>query len=146
MRSFVLLTLVAALVSVRARAEHPIDVKCRGLEQYEIRGTQNVDWVYGNIRARDRQVTIGFAIGSMVEEVVPAERPPGFRTFKTERIGNVLLRYGLNVRDKQMQATLIGAPMCSRVNLISHPKHAEELLVLARALAVSPCEVTVHRH
>ena len=126
---------------------YPIEFKCRGLEKYEIRSTysDSVDWTWGNIRAKNGDVTIFFAAGPMVPEAVPAERPDGFRSFKVERIGDVLLRYGLNFREVIMMATLTGAPMNARVNLAADPKHTEELLALARALATAPCQATIDR-
>lgn len=81
----------------------------------------------------------------MVAQAVPAERPAGFRTYNVERIGKVVLRYGLNVRARQMQATLEGAPMNRSLSLVSHPKHADTFLAVARALATAPCSVTVDR-
>ena len=146
MRSIALSILILTLVPFRAVAcEYPIEFKCRGLENYEIRGTHNVDWAWGAIRAKDGSVSIGFAVGLMVVEAVPAKRPAGFRSFKVERIGNVVLRYGLNVREKQMQATLIGAPMNPHVSLVAQVRHAEELLTLARMLARAKCSVRIER-
>jgi hypothetical protein len=146
MRSCFLFGLLFSVGALPATAgEYPIELQCRGLEMYEIRGTHNVDWAWGTIRARSGDVTIGFSIGPMVKQAVPAERPAGFRTLKVERIGKVVFGYGLNVREKQMKATLVGARMDLRVNLVAHPQNTDELMAVARALATAPCRGTIER-
>jgi hypothetical protein len=146
MRSVTFFAVLLAAAPLVARAgEYPIEFRCRGLEEYEIRGTHNVDWAWGNIRAKKANITFGFAVGSMVAEAVPAERPAGFRSFKIERIGDVQFRWGFHVREKQMKVTLIGAPMDRRVNLVAQPRDSTELIAFARALATAPCTVTIKR-
>jgi hypothetical protein len=140
MKSYVLFCLLIGFGTLPLTAGyHPIEFQCRGLEAYEIRGTHDVDWVWGTIRSKSGNVTIGFTIGLPVRQEVPAERPPGFRTYKIERIGRVLFRYGLNVRENLMKATLIGAPMDLQVNLVAHPRSKEEFMAVARTLATAPC-------
>ena len=78
----------------------------------------------------------------MVQELIPAVRPPGFRSLEKERINSVTLRYGYNSDRNQFQATLIGAPIQRTLNLFSRPKDAKSLLAIARILATAPC----HRH
>jgi hypothetical protein len=79
----------------------------------------------------------------MVEELVPENRPAGFRTFKVEHHRNVDVRHGYFVKNRQYQATLIGAPMNRVVNLVAQPKDRERLLAIARLLVASPCRVTI---
>lgn len=130
---------VLTLVAGRSGAdERPIQFQCRGLDGYVLHGTQDVDWVAGFIRAESRDVMIGFSVG-LVEETVPARRPAGFRTFVEQRIGSVVLRHGLNAREKQYQATLIGAPFSDVVNLAAPPRQEKELLAVARRLATADC-------
>jgi len=135
--------LIAAFIISGALTSHaadrPIRFECRGLEKFEIKGTHDVDWAWGNIRSLDSQVVIGFSIGPMVEELVPAERPAGFRSFKTFRINGVAIRYGYNVKMKQFQATLIGAPIQRKLNLVSRPQDRERLLSVAKIFTTAPC-------
>ena len=50
-----------------AAGDRPIRFECQGLESYEIRGTRDVDWAWGDIRSLDGHVVIGFSIGLMVQ-------------------------------------------------------------------------------
>jgi hypothetical protein len=134
-----MLLMLMALTGELPAAERSITHQCAGLEAYEIRGTHGVDWTWGTIRAKARDVTIGFSAGSMVEELVPATRPPGFRTFKAEKLGRVVMRSGFNVRRNQMEVTLLGAPISRRLNLIGRAENRTELLAIARVLATARC-------
>src|SRR2546428_14187353 len=102
-----------------ANAEESVVYECKGLEAFRVEGTHDVDWTWGNIRAKNGSAVIGFSLGPMVAEAVPLERPPGFRSYSVEHLGSVELRYGFKVASKQFQATLIGAPIYRKLNLIS---------------------------
>jgi hypothetical protein len=78
----------------------------------------------------------------MVEEAAPRLRPPGYRWYKTETIGRVTVTYGFHVKSKLLQATILGAPMSSVINLAAAPTDEALLLTVARALASSACTYT----
>lgn len=144
-RLIVALMIVFTITRSAQGSDRPVRFECRGLEAYEIAGTYNIDWAYGNIRAKNRSVVVGFSLGPMVDVLVPTERPSGFRTFHVERLNKVRLSHGHNVRKNEYQATLLGAPMDGVVNLVGSPKDRTRLLAIARALADSPCRETMQR-
>jgi hypothetical protein len=119
--------------------ERQVELRCEGLEAYEIRVDYRVDAGSGSIRSRADGYSVGLGLGPMMEQAVPDRRPPGFRWYKVERVGNATLRYGYNVREKQLQATIVGAPMASLVNVVSRPGDTTRFLLIARTLATSRC-------
>jgi hypothetical protein len=133
------LLLIAILPSADA-AERPIKFECAGLESYEIRGTHDVDWAWGTIRQRHSPVLSGFSIGPVVEELVPIERPAGYRWFKVESERNVSFRYRYHVLQKQLRATIVGAPINRRLNLVAGPKDKASFLAVTRALITARCK------
>jgi hypothetical protein len=77
----------------------------------------------------------------MVEEAVPKRRPTGFRNFEIEKIRSVTIRHGFHVVKREYRATLLGASLGPRLNLIAHPEHTERLLAHARRLATAKCKM-----
>jgi hypothetical protein len=145
MYAILLLIALAGPPAGHSDVQYPLHARCRGLEAYDIQGTQDVDWAWGTIRAKDGSIQVAFAMGVMTGELVPAQRPPGFRTFKVARVGRALLRYGCNVPKNQIQATLLGARLDPVVNLIGAPKNAPRFVEIAKILATAPCEVHIDR-
>jgi hypothetical protein len=123
----------------RSTLQHESEIHCLGLESYDIRASTDVDWAWGMIRSKRDSYAVGFT-GGMVAVQVPEGRPPGFRWVKEEKIGSVILRYGLNVRAKQLQATMSGAKLSYRLNLVAQPGSETRFLELARAIAAAPCQ------
>ena len=119
----------------------PVHFECSGLEAYDVSGNLDVDWVWGSIRARPSGRSIAFTMG-LVNELVPVDRPAGFRSYNVEKLGSATLRYGVNVKQKQIQATLTGAPLDMHVNLAAPIKQQKELLSIARVLSSAPCKAT----
>jgi hypothetical protein len=131
--------LLAEGAAPRSPAQHDFDIRCSGLESYDIRGSTDVDWSFGNVRSKTDSFVAGFTAGPMVAIAIPEERPPGFRWLREEKIGTVVLRYGLNVREKQLQATMFGANFSRRLNLVTRPGNEKRFIELTRALAVAQC-------
>jgi hypothetical protein len=119
--------------------DRQIELRCEGLEAYEIRVDYGIDAGAGSIRSRADNYSVGLGLGPMIEQAVPNRRPPGFRWFKVERAGNTTLRYGYNVREKQLRATIVNAPLASLVNLVSRPNDTARFILIARTLARSRC-------
>jgi|GEM_PF-2895966 len=145
--------LVLLVLSVTASAsgtEYDFEIQCRGLENYQITGRYRTDSGAGQILEKVRHVSFGISLGPMTERLVPAERPAGFRWFKVEQVSKATIRYGFKVKDKLLQATIMGATFNSCVNVIGRPETQEEFVALIRALAVAPCKVIrtvgVRRH
>ena len=138
-----LITFVVILLAGPAWAEtrHPVAIECTGLDPWTIVGTLDVDWIYGTIQSSAEEIVIGFATGDMVEEAVPKRRPAGFRNLEVEKVGSVTIRHGFQVVKREYRATLIGASLGPRLNLIARPEHAEQLLALARRLATAKCKM-----
>lgn len=135
--------IVLLALSVTASAssfDYDFEVECRGLESYRILFSYRVDAGAGTILAKDGHTGFGLSLGPMTEELVPAERPAGFRWLKVEKVSKAVVRYGFKVKEKQLQATLIGAPLRSRMNVIARPETQEEFVAVIRALAVAPCK------
>lgn len=145
MVAVLLLVMLVSSPVADSPVRHPRHFHCRGLEAYDIEGTYDVDWMWGTIHARDGSIHIGFTTGPMAGELVPAQRPTGFRTFHVVRVQGAVLRYGFNARDNQIQATLLGAPFYPLVNLVSQPKDAVRFLEVAKILATAPCEGRIDR-
>lgn len=131
------------MVAARHRAARRFRASCRGLEMYEIDGTYDVDWGWGTLRSKTDSFHASFTIGPMTEPLIPKERPAGFRWVKEESRGNAMLRYGYNVHAKQIQATLVGADLASRINLAAEPAHADTFVLVARKLATAECKRTI---
>src|ERR1700731_2253533 len=87
-----------------------VEYRCIGLEAYEIRGVYDVDAGGGRIRSRGDPFSIGFTVGPMIAPFIPALRRAGLRWMKVENVGSATLRYGFDVKQKQLQATIVGAP------------------------------------
>jgi hypothetical protein len=124
----------------RFPAQHDFEIRCLGLESYDIRASTDVDWSWGTFRSKRDSYAVGFTGGDMVAVQVPKGRPPGFRWVKEEKIGSVVLRYGLNVRTKKLEATMSGAKLSDLLNLVAQPASETRFLELARAIAVAPCQ------
>jgi hypothetical protein len=131
--------MIFALLPGSSNLDRQIEFTCHGLEAYEIRVNYHVDAGGGTIRSRSDNYSIGLGLGPMMEQVVPKRRPPGFRWIKVERIGTATLRYGYNVREKRLLATIVGAPVSSLVNLASRPDDTARFLSIARTLAKATC-------
>lgn len=137
--------IVLLALSVTASAsgsEYDFELRCRRLENYQIMGSYRTDSGGGTIRAKDGHVGFGISLGPMTEVLVPAERPAGFRWFKVEKVSKAIIRYGFKVKEKLLQATIIGAPLNSCVNVVGRPETQEEFVALIRTLAVAPCNGT----
>jgi hypothetical protein len=140
--AFLIALLILCSKTKAGQMERQLRFDCRGLEGYDIQATYDIDWGWGKIREKNSTVVIGFVLGPMVEVLVPAERPAGFRTFKVERVGKAVLRHGYYVYQKQYFATLLGAPIESTISLNTKPENSQKLLAVARVLATAPCKVT----
>jgi hypothetical protein len=134
------LQVLLLLLAVPCGLEREITFDCRGLESYEIHGRYSVDAGVGNIRAADRSFVAGFSIGPMVEQAVPAERRAGLRWMKVESIGPATVRYGYDVKQNQLQATIVGASMSHVVNVFALPPKKVQFVTILRLLAVAPCK------
>ena len=121
-------------------SDRPLEARCPGLEEYEIRGTYDVDWGWGEIQARGGSLVAGLSFGPMVADLVPEQRPAGFRSFELERTAGDAMRYGFNVHERQFQLTLRGAALDYRINLVGMPQDEDEILRIARILMAVPCE------
>jgi hypothetical protein len=123
--------------------ERRMTFTCRGLEAYEIGAMVDVDFGTGTIRSKSEpEFVVAFSFG-IVAAAVPAQRPPGFRTFDVEKVGGTTLRYGLNVPQRRMHATLTGAPLHPPLlNLYGQSQDAKRFVMLARQLAIAPCKRT----
>jgi hypothetical protein len=115
------------------------------LQAYEIRVDYDIDAGGGSIRSRADNYSVGLELGPMVGQTVPNRRPPGFRWFKVERVGNTTLRYGYNVRKEQLQATVVNAPVAYLVNLASRPNDTARFIWIARTLAKTRCSQVTTR-
>jgi len=124
----VICLVVLSLLATSALAEESVVYVCKGLEAFRMEGTHATDWTWGNIRAQQGSTAIGFSLGPSAPEIVPSKRPPGFRSYTIQHLGSVDLRYGFNVRRNQFEATLIGAPIYRKLNLVSRPADREILL------------------
>ena len=119
--------------------ERDITLTCHGLESFEIQATYHIDAGGGTIRSKRDSFTAGFSLGPMVAEAIPAERRPGLRWMKIERLGNATIRYGFDVRKKRLEATIVGAPMNRLINVVARPADPKQFVDLIRGLAVAPC-------
>jgi len=138
-RAILLVVILAATASASAASRRPFELRCPGLGKYEIVGTFNIDWAWGTFRSRGDDYAVSFTAGGMTTPLVPSERPPGFKWVKTETIGDVVVRYGLNARAKQMQATIFGGPLLQFMNLVGSPKSERRFEELVRALPNTRC-------
>ncbi len=130
------LFLVGMLVSP---LERDVTSTCRGLEGFEIQVVYHVDAGAGTIRSKQGSFTAGLSLGPMVAEAVPAERRPGPRWMKVERLGKATIRYGFDVRQKMLEATIVEAPMNRLINVFARPTDQRQFVELIRGLAVAPC-------
>ena len=110
-----------------------------GLEQWDIRGTYHVDAGGGVMRSGG--TSFGFSVGPMTAPLVPTKRPPGFRWFRVEKRAGAVLAYGFNVREKQMQATIFGAPFGTPFNIVGAPEQEKTFVTVVRVLSRADCEV-----
>ncbi len=138
-----IIALVVLALSASAQGLRPVHIRCEGLDSWVIEGTLDVDWMWGTMRSPGDVAVIAFAAGGLIEEAVPARRPPGFRTFETEKIGAVTLRHGLHVRRREYRATLTGASLGPRLNLLGRSDQKARVLGLARLLASASCSVSL---
>lgn len=115
---------------------------CHGLENFEMQVTYHVDAGGGSIRSKRGSFSVGLSLGPMVAQAIPAERRPGLRWMKVERLGNATIRYGFDVRQKMLEATIVDAPMNHLINVFARPADQKQFVDLIRALAVAPCTVT----
>ena len=122
--------------------DRDVTFTCRGLESFEIKAAYHVDAGGGSIRSKRGSFSAGFGLGPMIAEEVPAERRPGLRWMKIEHLGNATLRYGFDVRQKLLVATIIGAPMYRLINVVARPADQKQFVDLIRDLAVAPCTAT----
>jgi hypothetical protein len=67
---------------------------------------------------------------------------PGLRWMKIEHLGKATLRYGFDVHQKLLVATIIGAPMYRLINVAARPADQKQFVDLIRGLAVAPCTAT----
>jgi hypothetical protein len=123
-----------------ADLDRELEFRCSGMDAYEIRGTYHVDAGGGSIRSKSDAFAIGFALGPMIAEDIPQARRPGLRWMKTEPVGNATLRYGYDVRRKQVRVTVVGAPLGGIINLAGKASDQDRLLSIARVLATSRCQ------
>ena len=138
------LVVTRARVLAAAETDQALDFRCRGLEAYEIRVLYRVDAGTGSVRSKVDSYSIGLSLGPMAEELVPERRPGGFKWIKFEKVGKATLRYGQNVKSKQLQATIRGSSMNSLINLVA-VSDVERFTAVARALAGASCE-TLNAH
>ena len=132
--------LLLATTGLASSLRRPFEVRCEGLETLHIRGTYNVDWGWGTLESARDGLRLGLYVGPLTEMLIPERRPPGFRWLKEEKIGRTVLRYGLNVYENQMQATIVGKPVFTQINLAGDPKKADRFVAVVRALAAAKCE------
>src|SRR5262245_45998021 len=136
-----LLMILLAGAIMPSELDRCFQAQCQGLEAYDIRGSYHVDFGGGTIRSKQHDVSFVFSMGT-VRSVAPSARPPGFRWYKEESLSTATIRYGLKVREKQLQATIIGAPLSYRLNVFGAPGTEEEFLALLRTLAMARCATT----
>jgi hypothetical protein len=134
-------TLIAANLLGSPGTDRKFEYRYPGLEGYEIRGTYDVDAGLGIIQSKTGSFSIALALGPMVVQSIPPTRRAGLRWMKTETLGSATLRYGLDVRQKQLEATILGAQINSVVNLAGSPSDQNRFLEVARALATSQCRL-----
>jgi hypothetical protein len=137
--------LVTAATPSAPSVQRAFEYRCTGLGAYEIRGTYDVDWSWGNIRSRSDRFVVGFEVGPMLAPSVPRQRPPGFRSYTVEHLGRATLRYGVNGKSNQLQATVEDAPVSDLINLSGRAQNAQRFLSVARTLATAKCKSIFER-
>ena len=141
---------VVQTLAAASGVDRSVEYTCPGLEDFEIRVVHHVDSGGGTIRSKGTGGSIAIGIGTMQEELAPRRRPSGFRWYKSERVGAATVTYGLavdadtvtngqHVKRPQLQATILGAPISSTVNLAADPNDENTFLKVARTLATSRC-------
>ena len=132
--------------------ERKLDVQCPGLEGFTLQLVHGVDAGGGTIRSKATGRSIGISVGSVAESA-PRRRPAGYRWYKSERIGEADVTYGLAIsqdirvngqamKRNVLQVTLVGAPMSQVVNLVADPTDEAMVLAVARTLATAQCTWT----
>jgi len=130
--------------------DRSFEYQCPGLDDFEIQVVSHVDSSGGTVGSKNTGHSLGIGLGVMQDEVVPRRRPPGYRWYKSEAIGQATLTYGLavgrevvtdgqRVKRNLLQATILGSPISGVVNLAADPNEEAMLLTVARALAISHC-------
>lgn len=136
------LLLLAQTLTEASDLDRKYEFQCPGLEDFEIEVVSHVDSGGGTIRSKSTGRSLGIGVGPMQAELAPRSRPTGYRWYRSESIGTATLTYGLQPKKNLVQATILGAPVSSVVNLVARPDEQALLLSVARILATSQCTST----